>query len=220
MRERNRLLKDGRTDKSWLSSLEHQLSEQAIALYAARMDTVNRLNQAMLEEEEKSTGSATQAFPKAEMSLSGEFEDEISDMTALAAEDLFRETLANRRALDAKAGSTTYGPHRVDLQVFHREKGQIASLCSTGEQKALLISIILADARLQAGLQGKAPVLLLDEITAHLDRKRRMALFDEITELKMQAWMTGTDRLLFAELQDRAQFFTVDAGRVTPENIC
>ncbi len=220
MRERNRLLKAGRLDKAWLSSLEHQLAEQAIAVFAARMNTVARLNQAMLEEETRASSDASQAFPKARMSLEGEFEEQMTGLTALAAEDCFRETLEKRRNLDAKAGSTTYGPHRADLQVIHREKAQIASLCSTGEQKALLISIILADARLQAGLHGKAPVLLLDEITAHLDQKRRMALFDEIADLKMQAWMTGTDKMLFDELQDRAQFFRVDTGQVTPDHIC
>jgi DNA replication and repair protein RecF len=220
MRERNRLLKQGRLDKAWLSSLEHQLAEQAIAVFAARMDTVARLNQAMLEEEKRASSGASSAFPKAQMSLTGEFEDQVTGLTALAAEDYFRETLEKRRGLDAKAGSTTFGPHRADLQVLHREKAQIASLCSTGEQKALLISIILADARLQAGLHGKAPVLLLDEITAHLDQKRRMALFDEIADLKMQAWMTGTDKMLFDELQDRAQFFRVDTGQVTPDHVC
>lgn len=220
MRERNRLLKDGRFDKPWLSSLEHQMAEQAIAVFAARQETISRLNHAMLEQETKAASTQSNAFPKAHMSLDGEFEAKISGLTALAAEDFYRETLEKRRHIDAKAGSTTFGPHRSDLSVIHREKDQIAALCSTGEQKALLISIILADARLQAGLHGKAPVLLLDEITAHLDQKRRIALFDEIAELKMQAWMTGTDKLLFAELQDRAQFFAVETGQITPDTLC
>jgi DNA replication and repair protein RecF len=220
MRERNRLLKESRFDRAWLATLEHQLAEQAIAIFAARNETTLRLNQAMLDEEEKSASRQNVAFPKAHLSVEGEFEEMMEGLSALAAEDLYREKLEKRRALDAKAGSTTYGPHRADLSVFHREKEQKAALCSTGEQKALLISIILADARLQAGLQGKAPVLLLDEITAHLDQKRRMALFDEIAALKMQAWMTGTDKLLFSELEERAQFFAVEAGRVTPASVC
>lgn len=217
MRERNRLLKDGRFDPHWVASLEHQMAEQAIAISAARLQTVDRLNRTMLaaETESRITQDKT-AFPKAHLTLTGSLEEAIASIPALTAEDNYREALHNGRAIDAKAGSTTIGPHRSDLHVLHREKDQIASLCSTGEQKALLISIILADARLQAGLHGKAPVLLLDEITAHLDQKRRIALFDEIADLKMQAWMTGTDELLFAELGARAQFFTVDCGTVTP----
>jgi len=216
MRERNRLLKEGRNDRHWLTSLEHQMAEQAIAIVAARVEAVNRLNRAMLDEEGKSRASNKFAFPKAEISLFGDLETAVASMPALAAEDNYRETLEKVRKIDAKAGSTTIGPHRSDMQVLHREKSQPANLCSTGEQKALLISIILADARLQAGLHGKAPVLLLDEITAHLDQTRRIALFDEIAELKMQAWMTGTDDLLFSELGERAQFFAVEQGRLAP----
>jgi len=216
MRERNRLLKEGRIDLHWLSTLEHQMAEHAIAIVASRVETVERLNRAMLDEEGKLRTSNKTAFPKAELSLSGDLEKAISSMPALKAEDNYRETLEKQRKIDAKAGSTTIGPHRSDLQVLHREKEQAANLCSTGEQKALLISIILADARLQAGLHGKAPVLLLDEITAHLDQTRRIALFDEIAELKMQAWMTGTDDVLFSELGERAQFFAVEQGRLTP----
>ena len=216
MRERNRLLKEGRNDPHWLTSLEHQMAEQAIAIVAARVETVERLNRAMLHEENKSRVSNKSAFPKAKLSLFGDLETAVARMPALSAEDNYRETLGKSRRIDAKAGSTTIGPHRSDMQVLHREKDQMANLCSTGEQKALLISIILADARLQAGLHGKAPVLLLDEITAHLDQTRRIALFDEIAELKMQAWMTGTDDLLFSELGERAQFFAVEQGRLTP----
>ncbi|WP_206378141.1 DNA replication/repair protein RecF [Sneathiella limimaris] len=220
MRERNRLLKEGRLDPHWLSSLEHRLAELGFAIHAVREETTARLNQAMLEEEQKATNASVKAFPKAEITIAGEFEDNVSGLTALAAEDHFRDELAKRRQIDGRAGSTTYGPHRADMAVFHREKDQEAALCSTGEQKALLISIILADARLQAGLHGKAPVLLLDEITAHLDQKRRQALFDEIIALDMQAWMTGTDQLLFSELGERAQFFTVDSGRISPAELC
>ncbi len=214
MRERNRLLKNGRMDPHWLGSLEQQMAEQAIAIMAARLETVGHLNTAM--DQETQTGRDA-AFPKADLSLTGDLDDAIRDLPALAAEDLYRERLEKNRRIDAQAGSTTLGPHRTDLDVMHREKGQKARLCSTGEQKALLISIILSNTRLQTGLQGKAPVLLLDEITAHLDRKRRLALFDELIAMKVQAWMTGTDHLLFSELESRAQFFTVQAGKVTPE---
>ncbi|MEP3244058.1 MAG: DNA replication/repair protein RecF [Sneathiella sp.] len=213
MRERNKLLKAGRFDPHWLGSLEQQMAEQAIAIIAARLETVRHLGVAM---DQDTAATQTGAFPKADLTLIGELEEQINSLPALAAEDLYREILAKNRNIDAKAGSTTVGPHRCDLDVIHREKGQKARLCSTGEQKALLISIILSNTRLQTGLRGKAPVLLLDEITAHLDQERRLALFDEITAMKVQAWMTGTDYLLFSELGNRAQFFTVQAGTVTP----
>ncbi|GLQ04904.1 DNA replication/repair protein RecF [Sneathiella chinensis] len=212
MRDRNRLLKQGRFDPHWVGSLEHLMAEQAVAIAAARLETVDRLNRAQETEDVCHPG----AFPKALLSSSGELEEAVRSMPALAAEDAYREILLRNRPLDAKVGSTTVGPHRSDMAVLHREKNQKAALCSTGEQKALLISIILSNARLQAGLQSKAPVLLLDEITAHLDQTRRAALFDEITQMKTQAWMTGTDVLLFSELGNRAQFLTVNSGRVDP----
>lgn len=208
MRERNRLLKDGRYDRHWLGSLERTLAETGTAIAAARRETAARLNSAMAATE---TGSA---FPKAELSAQGLLEGWLEDMAALLVEDRYRAELEASRRLDSAAGSTTIGPHRSDLGVLHKEKGMPAGLCSTGEQKALLISIILGDARLQAGRQGRAPVLLLDEITAHLDQTRRIALFDEIDEMKTQAWMTGTDYALFSELGDRAQFLTVDNGSI------
>lgn len=212
MRERNRLLKSGRLDPHWLSSLENQMAEQAIAISAARQETVLRLNNAM---DQEAVTKGAEIFPKADINLVGDMEDLMINQTALASEDLYRQELEKNRKIDAAAGSTTLGPHRTDLDVFHREKGQKARLCSTGEQKALLISIILANTRLQTGLQGKAPVLLLDEITAHLDQKRRLALFDEIVAMNVQAWMTGTDYILFSELEDRAQFFTVQEGKIS-----
>jgi DNA replication and repair protein RecF len=211
MRERNRLLKEGRQDPTWMGSLEKTLAETGIAISAARQETIHRLNAAM----ESDAGSkVSEAFPKAVMALNGEVEELLMDRPALAAEDLFRERLAESRALDAKAGTTTVGPHRSDLSVLHKEKQTPANLCSTGEQKALLISIILADARVQAGQKGQAPILLLDEITAHLDQTRRQALFDEIEQMKTQAWMTGTDYELFADFGSRAQFLTVENGTV------
>ena len=209
MRQRNRLLKEGKMDPHWLGSLEHQMAELAIAIMAARRQSIYRLNQAMTDPN-ISTDSDKNIFPKAELGITGELEEASEGIPALAAEDGYRQTLESKRRIDAKAGSTTTGPHRADLSVLHVDKQQQAALCSTGEQKALLISIILSNARLQAGLHGKAPVLLLDEITAHLDRSRRCALFDEIHALNMQAWMTGTDEALFAEFGDRAQFFNVE----------
>ena len=211
MRERNRLLKEGRPDPHWLGSLERTLAETGTAIAAARVETVTRLNTAVEATEDR---PGTSAFPKAILSVHGLLEDWLQEMSALATEDLYREKLAAARRLDAAAGSTTLGPHRSDLEVLHKDKNLPAGLCSTGEQKALLISIILGDARLQASVQGQAPVLLLDEITAHLDHKRRVALFDEIEAMKTQAWMTGTDYALFSDLGERAQFLTVDNGTV------
>lgn len=211
MRDRNRLLKEGRYDRHWLASLERSLAETGTAIAAARRETAERLNGAMSTAEEEARASA---FPKAELTAQGLLEEWLEDMSALAVEDRYRAELEAARRLDAQAGSTRFGPHRSDLSVLHKNKGVPAGLCSTGEQKALLISIILGDARLQAGMQGQAPVLLLDEITAHLDEKRRIALFDEIEDMKTQAWMTGTDYALFSELGNRAQFLTVDDGTI------
>lgn len=211
MRERNRLLKEGRHDRHWLASLERTLAETGTAIAAARRETAARLNSAMAGAEQ---GPGARAFPKAELSAQGLLEGWLEEMSALGVEDKYRAALEVSRRRDAIAGSTAEGPHRSDLAVMHKDKGMPAGLCSTGEQKALLISIILGDARLQAGLQGQAPVLLLDEITAHLDATRRAALFDEIEDMKTQAWMTGTDYALFSELGNRAQFLTVDNGAV------
>lgn len=215
MRDRNRLLKEGGQDRHWLGSLEHTLAEVGTAIAAARQECVARLNAAMTDATAGMGGRPeADVFPKAILSAHGLLEDWLLEMPALAAEDLYREKLAASRRLDAAAGSTTAGPHRSDLGVRHKAKNLPAVRCSTGEQKALLISIILGDARLQAGLQGQAPILLLDEITAHLDQKRRAALFDEIERMKTQAWMTGTDYALFSDLGERAQFLTVENGAI------
>ena len=123
--------------------------------------------------------------------------------------------LADSRAQDAAAGRTLHGPHRSDLDVVHGPKGIAASYCSTGEQKALLVGIVLAHARvIRAAFEGYAPLLLLDEVSAHLDESRRNGLFDELVELGAQAWMTGTDLSLFSSLGDRAQYLAMDDGSV------
>ncbi|MGB0671328.1 MAG: DNA replication and repair protein RecF, partial [Rhodospirillales bacterium] len=132
-----------------------------------------------------------------------------------AAEDRLWDALAASRTRDAESGNTAFGPHRTDLAVRHAAKGQAAERCSTGEQKALLISLVLAQARLGLAERGMVPVLLLDEVAAHLDEVRRAALFEALLELGAQAWMTGTDRALFAPLEGRALFFDVAEGRIT-----
>ncbi|HEV2650171.1 MAG TPA: DNA replication/repair protein RecF [Rhizomicrobium sp.] len=198
MRERARLLKFGPRDPAWLDGLEATMVEAGMAVAQARADTVARLNTALAARGEAG------AFPSALLSLDGEF-----DMA-----DDFRERLTRARVRDAEAGRTTVGPHTTDLAVRHTQKRADARECSTGEQKALLISIILADAwELSHMRDGHAPLLLLDEIAAHLDAGRRAALFGEIIALGAQAWMTGTDLSLFDGLQDAADIFHVNDGQ-------
>jgi len=208
MRERARLLRDGQADASWLAALEETMAETGIAIAAARRETVARLDQASAE--------AIGPFPAARLALKGEVEALLERLPALSAEDEFRARLKELRSLDREAGVTTLGPHRGDLLVRHALSGMPAAEGSTGEQKALLISIVLAHARLQATLRDRAPLLLLDEVAAHLDAGRRAALFAEILRLGAQAWLTGTDAALFEGLRGRAQFFSVaDAALVS-----
>jgi DNA replication and repair protein RecF len=144
-------------------------------------------------------------------------DDWLADEPALAVEDRFKEALSRSRRRDREDGASTTGPHRSDFLVAHQGKDMPARLCSTGEQKALLISIVLAHARLLALEFGIAPVLLLDEVVAHLDADRRTALFEEILALRAQAWMTGTERSAFAELSESAQFMSLRDSRVSED---
>jgi DNA replication and repair protein RecF len=157
------------------------------------------------------------AFPTAGLALVN-FLDDAGGIPAIDLEDRYRELLEEGRHADRAAGRTLQGPHRADLLVTHLDKQMDAARCSTGEQKALLTGMILAQARLTANLTGFAPVLLLDEVAAHFDHKRRQSLFDLIAELGGQAFMTGTDRSLFDAFGDRAQFFTVSNGHVLRES--
>jgi DNA replication and repair protein RecF len=157
----------------------------------------------------------TTTFPHAELGLVGEVESWLGELSALESEDRFRARLEASRARDAENGGATVGPHRSDLAVRHLETGLAAELCSTGEQKALLISVVLAHARLLTLDRGAAPVLLLDEVVAHLDEPRRAALFEELLALGAQAWMTGTDAALFDGLRGAAQFFLVRDARIS-----
>jgi DNA replication and repair protein RecF len=152
------------------------------------------------------------------LSVAGEVESWLAAMPALAAEDAFSRRLAADRGRDAEAGGAQCGPHRSDLGVSHLSKGQPAATCSTGEQKALLVSIVLAQARLQAEGRGLAPILLLDEVAAHLDAARRSALFEALLALDIQVWLTGTEAALFAEFGERAQFFRVREATIIRTN--
>ncbi len=208
MRGRNRLLAEGSRDAGWFEAIETQMAETGTAIAAARVELV-RLLAAMIERLPHDG-----PFPQADIGLSGELEAEIGTMPALDVEEKFRRSLIETRERDRAAGRTLTGPHRSDLVVRHRPKAMPAELCSTGEQKALLVGLVLSHARLTGEMSGIAPILLLDEIAAHLDAGRRAALFAILEELNCQAFMTGTDAALFSSLAGRAQFLTVDHGTV------
>jgi DNA replication and repair protein RecF len=209
MRERGKLLREGPFDAAWLAALEESMAQHGIAIAAARREVVSRLDTACAED--------VAGFPRALLVLAGTVEDWLGSGPALTAEDSLRERLAASRRQDAESGGAAVGPHRSDLAVRHGATGVAAAQCSTGEQKALLIAILLAHARLQAALRGAPPLMLLDEIAAHLDRERRRALFAELDALGAQAWLTGTDEELFAELRGTAQFLSVRDAAVTIE---
>lgn len=207
MRGRNRLLSEPRPDPAWLSALESQMAALGIAMAHARHELVGLLSG--LVEAARDDGP----FPSATLRLSG-FLDAEWQRPAYEIEETYLALLREGRHRDAAAGRTLDGPHRADLLIRHREKDMEAERCSTGEQKALLVGLVLAHAGLVAGMTGHAPVLLLDEIAAHLDESRRAALFDRVGGLGGQAFMTGTDRAMFAALGERAQFLTVADGSI------
>jgi DNA replication and repair protein RecF len=209
LRNRNRLLEEGAADRRWIEAAEHEVAELAIAVAAARHDTVARL--AALIAADKADDKP---FPFAEIALVGDIEALVAGMPALAAEDRYRALLTENRARDAAAGRTLIGPHTSDLVVRHGPKRLEARQCSTGEQKALLTGLVLAHAHLVAATSGIVPIVLLDEIAAHFDPKRRAALFDELAAIGGQVWMTGADDAAFAELAGRAQVLRVTPGRI------
>ncbi|MGC1502539.1 MAG: DNA replication/repair protein RecF [Sulfitobacter sp.] len=192
MRERNRLLKDMVREPSWYAALELRMAEAGTAIHAGRLKALDAIRAAQAK--------AETAFPTATLTLQ-------CDMPA-APQDL-RDALAANRMRDLAAGRTLIGPHRADLHGVYAAKDVPAKDCSTGEQKALLVSLILANARALAADIGAPPLLLLDEVAAHLDTTRQAALYDEIVALGAQAWMTGTGPEMFAVLGDRAQVLEV-----------
>lgn len=208
-RERARLLRDMRVDNSWLGALERNMAERAVAIAAARLDLIERLRQAIGEE----SGS----FPRPEIAMRGVIEDWLEQRPALEVEDKYRAALQQARSLDGESGSCE-GVHRSDLTARLSVSGPQAEQASTGEQKAILISLILAHGRLLTRLKGRVPVLLLDEITAHLDGARRQALFEAIEDLGAQAWLTGTDESLFESLRQDGQFYTVAEGHTLQQD--
>lgn len=208
MRERNRLLQMGRADPHWLDALEQTMAETGAAIAGARLHTAEHINHAIAH--------SPLSFPKAHITIHGVMEDALQiGEAAVAAEEAFRKTLAATRPVDAAAGRTLSGPHRSEMRVTHTGKQMPAESCSTGEQKALLLSIVLAQARSGARWHGVVPVLLLDEVVTHLDAARRAELFEEICAIGAQVWMTGTDAALFEGMHSRAQFFAVREGVVS-----
>ncbi|MEO5807077.1 DNA replication/repair protein RecF [Devosia sp.] len=210
MRQRNRLLEDN-ADPRWLNAIEVQMAEVAAAIHLARTDSLTHLQDLIAQSLEQGS------FPAAHLALTPLFEDRHEPVSSSALEAELMELWAGTRGLDRAAGRTTSGPHRVDLDVTYAQKGMPAALGSTGEQKALLIGLILAHARLVKQRTGITPFLLLDEIAAHLDPDRRRALFVALDGLGTQCFLTGTDPLLFEALEARAQRITVRDGRVFPD---
>jgi DNA replication and repair protein RecF len=209
LRSRNRLLEDPRPDPHWLDAVEHETAEVAVAVAAQRAETVARLQQAL-----KARDDPASVFPASEIALKGWIEELIRQHPAIEVEDRYRAVLRDNRSRDAAAGRTLDGPHLTDLSVTHARKRIAAADASTGEQKALLIGLVLAHANLLREMSGFAPILLLDEVVAHLDPERRTALFGELETLGAQVWMTGADPAAFAELAPRAQVFEVSPGRI------
>jgi len=207
LRERNRLLSEDVRDAMWYAAVEEQIAEYGVAMAAARVETIARLKGAI-------NAAAESAFPKSLLALSGDLEAALGEGEAATdVEDRYRRRLEENRSRDRGAGRTLDGPHRSDLLVRHAPKDMEAKACSTGEQKALLLGLILANTRLLTRATGAPPLLLLDEVAAHLDAERRAALFDELCDMGVQAWMTGTDASLFQALGSRAQAFDVRDNR-------
>ena len=209
LRSRNRLLEDRNFDAHWCDAIERETAELAVAVAAQRGQTLQRLS-AMLA----ARGGAS-AFPSALIALEGWMENALLTETATAVEDRYRDMLRESRFKDAAAGRTLNGPHLTDLQVVYAPKNMPARDASTGEQKALLIGLVLAHANLVAEMTGITPLLLLDEVVAHLDPGRREALFDELANLGAQVWMTGADPAAFASVGSGADVFNVEAGQIS-----
>jgi DNA replication and repair protein RecF len=210
LRGRNRLLEEGARDLQWLEAIEREAAELAVAVAAARSECVTRLKALIARERDDSS-----PFPWADLALEGDVERLVAEMPALAAEERYRALLRDNRGRDAAAGRTLIGPHVGDLLAWHGPKGAPAAQASTGEQKALLVGLVLAHARLVAEMSGIAPLALLDEVAAHFDPRRRAALFEALERIGGQVFLTGADPAAFEGLAGRAQLFEVTPGRVS-----
>jgi DNA replication and repair protein RecF len=209
LRSRNRLLEDAKADAHWLDAIEHETAELAVAVAALRAETVSRLQTAL-----SASQGAASTFPFAEIALKGWMEEAALSQPASEVEQRYRAILREGRARDAAAGRTLDGPHLTDLHVIYGPKGIAAANASTGEQKAILIRLVLAHGALLSGMTGHAPLLLLDEVVAHLDPGRRQALFEALGELGAQVWTTGADPQAFADIGADAQIVDIAPGHI------
>jgi DNA replication and repair protein RecF len=210
MVRRNRLLNDGRADPAWLAGLEDGMARHAVAATAGRRALVARLNAAL-------ASGAVAPFPAAHMSLLCPIAERLDQMPALAVEDWLRAALAASRAADAAAGSSSRGAHRADMALADLATGRPAGLASTGQQKALLLGVVLGHALVIAEARGFAPLLLLDEPLVHLDEEHRAALLEALIRLPAQAFLTGTDAAPFAALAEEAEFLRCMEGTLAPD---
>lgn len=211
LRSRNKLLEAERLDAAWLDAVEREVAETGVAVAMARQETVGRL-QALINE----TRREGDPFPWAILTLEGPLDAILGTASALEVEDTYRGWLADNRLRDRAAGRTLIGPQATDLMVRHGPKDVAAERASTGEQKALLVGLVLAHARLVAAMTGIVPLVLLDEVAAHLDPRRRVGLYEALDGLGAQVFMTGADPALFADLPSSGMRFAVTGGRVFP----
>ena len=207
LRTRNKLLEADRPDEVWLEAVEHEIAETGVAVAAARRETLTRLSTLILESRQDQS-----PFPWAHLALEGPIEAELASAAALDVEDSYRDWLRDGRWRDKAAGRTLIGPHLSDLVVHHGPKGIEAHQASTGEQKALLIGLVLAHAQLLSTMAGLAPLVLLDEVAAHLDPRRRQALFERLDQMGVQVFMTGADPSAFSALPASAECWTITPG--------
>ena len=211
MRERNILLQENKFDIDWLDTLETQMSQDGVNIGLNRLNLITGLNTKLDNDENP-------VWPKAFLKIEGIIEDKLSSNDCESVKDFFRERLFDNRKKDFFSGRTTFGIHKSDLLVSDRNKGIYANQCSTGEQKSLLIGLILTHLNLVANRSNRYPILLLDEVVAHLDQLRRAALFEQIIETKAQVFMTGTEIDLFSGIKDFSEIFSVGMGRLKKIN--
>lgn len=209
MRDRSALLRGGRHDPAWLGALEARLAAVGVAVAAARRQLVAAL--------ERARAAAVGPWPAVRLGLAGELEGWLDEVPAATVEERLAEALRASRAADAQTGGAAHGPHRSDLLVHDARTGEPAASCSTGRQKALLVSLLLAHARLRASLVGELPILLLDEVAAHLDARARAALAEALGALGAQAWLTATESELLGAFRGRATFLHVDNGTIADD---
>lgn len=206
--QRSKLLRDGNFDQSWLGGLESQMAETGVALAATRLDFIEKLKSTLNQFD-------VPGFPKSDIRLSGFLEDQLGKLPALDLEERFLHALSHSREADSITGGAAIGPHRSDFMLVYSKKGLDASQCSTGEQKILLTGLVLAHSRLVAAERQAPPLLLLDEVSAHLDESRRHSLYEILESLGGQVWLTGTDAALFHNLDGR--YIAIDHGQVISE---